>query len=198
MQVFLITPAELDEKAFQPTLVAALETGLVSALLIRRAGLNEEKYESRVSALAPLAQSSDCAVLLEDCPELVKKLNVDGVHMSSGHKSFAEALDALKPRFIVGAGDIDSKHEAMLRGEAGADYILFGSLEHAPDGAAQELAQWWNELFETPSVLCNPATPIDRLGTNSGEFVGLGANVWNAPQGPAQAIKLAMMSGKKQ
>ncbi len=196
MQVFLITPTDLDEKAFQPALLAALETGLVSALLIRRAGLSEEYYHSRIDALRPLAQASDCAVLLEDCPELVKKFGADGVHMSSGQQNFAEALKALKPQFIVGAGDIGSRHEAMLRGEAGADYILFGSLEHAPDRAAQDLARWWGELFETPYVLSDPITPTGELSPEGGEFVGLGLNVWKAPDGPAQAIELAMMSGK--
>ena len=198
MQVFLITPTDLDEKAFQSALLAALETGLVSALLVRRAGLNQEQYHSRIDALRPLAQSSDCAILLDDCPELVKKLGADGVHMSSGQKKFAEALNTLKPQYIVGAGDISSRHEAMLRGEAGADYILFGSLEHTPDQTAKDLARWWSELFETPCVLSNPTTPTGELSPESGEFVALGVNVWEAPDGPAPAIKLAMMSGKGQ
>ena len=196
MQVFLITPNDMEEKAFVPGLRVALETGLVSALLIRRAGLGKEDYKNRVEALRPLAQSSDCAVLLEDCPELVKKFKADGVYMSSGQNRFVEALNALKPQFIVGAGDIDSRHEAMLRGEAGADFILFGTLEHAPDEAARELARWWADLFETPCVLSNPTTPVARLAFDNVEFIGLGENVWHAPDGPAQAIKIAMMSGK--
>lgn len=192
MQVFLITPNELDEKTFQPKLVSALETGLVSALLLTRAGLNHQQYENRVRALAPLAQSSDCAVLLDNCPELVKQFRADGVYVSSGQNRFVQAINALKPQYIVGAGDVHSRHEAMLRGEVGADFILFGSLERTPDRATRELAQWWAELFETPCVLSDPVTPAHELAPQNGEFVGLGTNVWNAPQGPAQAVKLAM------
>ncbi len=198
MKVFLITPAELEESTFRSHLVTALETGLVSALLIKRAGLGEEEYRIRVNALRPVAQSLDCAVLLDDSPELVKKLGADGVHMSSNQEKFSETLEALKPEFIVGAGDIDSRHEAMLRGEAGADYILFGSLDHAPDQAASELAHWWAELFETPSLLMDPATPVTEFAPGSGEFIGLGENIWSAPQGPADALKLAIATGAKQ
>ncbi len=189
MQIFLATPLDFSIEDFRGPLTRAMETGLVSALLVRRDALSEKDYETRVKFILPIAQSHDCAVLLDNLPALVKKLRADGVHMSSGQQKFALALSDLKPQFIVGAGDVSSRHEAMLRGEAGADYILFGDLDQGADQGVREMTLWWSELFETPCVLFDPATGLLELDPSGSEFIGLGDNIWKAPQGPAVALK---------
>jgi len=174
---------------FLPELKALLQTSLLASVLIERHDLSENDYKSLVGEIAPLIQAHQCAVLLEDSPDLVRPLKADGVHITSGQREFSEAITALKPDFIVGAGNINSRHEAMLRGEAGADYLLFGSCRQKPDPEQLDLAQWWAEMFEIPCVLFMPITPLDRLVPIRCEFIGLGKNLWSSPDGPAKALR---------
>jgi len=175
-------------KEFLHTLKAVFQTGTVSASLVGRHNLSEADYISLVSQIAPLARSHDCALLLDNSPDLVRKLKVDGVHITAGQSEFTEAANALKPDFIVGAGNINSRHEAMLRGEAGADYLSFGAPGRAPDSEQLALAEWWAEIFEIPCLLFAPLTPLDHLVPVRCEFIGLGKNLWSASPGPAEAL----------
>ncbi len=195
MQIYLTTPEGLSEhsvaarEAFLPVLKSVMQTGLVSAMLIRRHNLRQSEYTDLVLEIAPLARSCDCAVLLDDSPAMVRQLPADGVHITSGQQRFVEALNALKPDFIVGGADLNSRHEAMLRAEAGADYLSFGAPGRAPGPDQLTLAQWWSEVFEIPCVLFDPLTPLDELVPVRCEFIGLGDNLWSAAPGPARALK---------
>ncbi|VAW18301.1 hypothetical protein MNBD_ALPHA12-2252 [hydrothermal vent metagenome] len=195
MQIYLTMPDSLFEQLpaerqkFLADLKAVLETSLVSAALIERHDLSEGDYKDLVGQIAPIIQTHECALLLDGSPALVRDLKADGVHVTSGQRGFSEATNALKPDFIVGAGNINSRHEAMLRGEAGADYLSFGSPVRPPETEQIELAQWWSEMFEIPCVLFYPSTPLDRLVPIRCEFIGLGENLWSDPAGPAAAIR---------
>jgi len=195
VQIYLTMPENLSaqppdlRKQFLPTLKTVLETALVSVILLQRNNLSDNDYIDLVAEIAPLVQARDCAVLLDNSPALVRKLKVDGVHITSGQRQFAEAANALKPDFIVGAGDINSRHEAMLRGEAGADYLSFGAPGRPPGADQLALAEWWAQMFEIPCVLFAPITPLDRLVPVRCEFIGLGKNLWSAAPGPAEALR---------
>jgi len=195
VQIYITMPDSLFEqptvgrKMFLAELKTVLETSLVSAALIERHDLSESGYKTLVGEIAPLIQAHECALLLDNSPDLVRPLKADGVHITSGQASFATAVNELKPDFIVGAGNINSRHEAMLRAEAGADYLSFGSYGQTPPGEQLELAEWWAEMFEVPCVLFHPLIPLDRLVPVRCEFIGLGGNLWSAPGGPAAAIR---------
>ena len=176
-------------KEFLHTLQTVFQTGLASVCLIERHNLSDIDYQALVLEIAPLAQSHECALLLDNSPALVRDLKADGVHITSGQREFVEAANALKPDFIVGAGNINSRHEAMLRGEAGADYLSFGAPGQTPDTGQLTLADWWAEMFEIPCVLFHPLTPLDRLVPIRCEFIGLGNNLWSVLPDAAAAIR---------
>lgn len=192
MQIILSTPPftspDNADQAFKASLTDAIETGIISALIIQRAGLSEGDYKKLIKELTPLAQNRECAVLLDNSPDLVRMMSVDGVHISAGQGKFIEATNALKPDFIVGAGNIRSRHEAMLRGEAGADYVGFGDIQIASGPEDLELAQWWHTLFEIPCALFSPETTPDKINTQISEFIGVGKNIWGAKNGAVNAL----------
>ncbi|MBP0651582.1 thiamine phosphate synthase, partial [Mycobacterium tuberculosis] len=68
-----------------------------------------------------------------------------------------DALRALKPGGIVGAGGLKTRHAAMEAGERDVDYVFFGLTERAEDDDVHprtlELAAWWVPLFEAPCVM---------------------------------------------
>lgn len=177
-QIFLIAPDAIDAEAFTPKLKAALSTAQISGLFLPLGGRSDADYTTFVKAIAPLAQAEGTAVILDNRPDLVEILGADGVHVTGGAKALRDAVSALKPDFIVGTGDINSRHEAMVRGELDIDYLLFGDR----DESDAEMADWWAETFEIPSVYLAAGTADPALGTIGTEFVALGGEIWDAPE----------------
>src|SRR5205085_669955 len=106
-------------------LAEALRGADVAAVLLRLAAADEQSLVERVRFFAPLVQDRGAALLLESSGEVVLQSGADGAHRT-GIDQLRTALPALKPDKIVGCGGLATRHEAMLAGEAGADYVMFG------------------------------------------------------------------------
>lgn len=172
-ELFLIVPPDLPADRVLAALGPVLAANPPSALLLQRGELAENAYKALVKAVAPVAQKAGAAVLIEGEPGLVRMLGVDGLHVSGGIKAVREAVSALKPNMIVGVGDIGTRHDAMQKAELDIDYILFGPLSGAISEPERELAQWWAETMEIPSVLSDPSGTIERHDAGGSEFIGL-------------------------
>ena len=182
-QIFLVAPAEADGASCLQKLDEALAAAAVAALLIPRGNRSEGGYKAVVKAVVGRAQGAGVAVLIEGDPGLVRMLGVDGLHVHGSVSDVKAATSALKPDFIVGAGDIASRHDAMSKGELGPDYIFFGPLSGTRDPEQREMARWWAEIMEIPSVLSDPAATPESATAEGGEFIGLGESLWAAPEG---------------
>ncbi len=186
-ELFLILPADADH-AFAPAIEDALSAAPVAAVLIQRGPRDEAAYRNTARALIPTIQSSGAAALLDNATDLAIELSADGVHVTSGLEDIRTALGRLKPRLIVGAGGLHTRDEVMSAGEAGIDYLFFGSLGPGPARAdVAEMAEWWVENFTIPAVwFPGDAGPAD--GDPATEFLALRHSVWNAPGGVAAAL----------
>lgn len=182
-QIFLIADPDADSTACTRMLDEALAASPVAALLLRRGTRGEGSYKALVKAVAPRAQAAGVAVLIEGDPGLVRTLGVDGLHVEGGINEVRAATQALKPDFIVGAGSIASRHDAMSKGELGPDYIFFGPLSGTRDPEQREMARWWAEIMEVPSVLSDPAATAETATAEGSEFIALSDSLWAAPEG---------------
>ncbi|MEO8758214.1 MAG: thiamine phosphate synthase [Devosia sp.] len=182
-QIFLIAPAEADPATCLQMLDEAISAAPVAALLLQRGKRGEGAYKTLVKAIAPRAQAAGVAVLIEGDPGLVRMLGVDGLHVEGGVGDVKAAAAALKPDFIVGAGSVASRHDAMSKGELGPDYIFFGPLSGPRDPEQREMARWWAEIMEIPGVLSDPAATAETATAEGGEFIALGDSLWTAPEG---------------
>jgi thiamine-phosphate pyrophosphorylase len=141
--------------------------------------------------LVRLAQANDVAAIIAADAHLARTLTADGVHLPplrEPAKAFAEARDILGQGFIIGVDAGKSRHDAMVLGEAGADYVGFGVPAGVKDtdGARSrrlELVSWWAEIFEIPCVAFEVATPddADRLARAGADFIGLRLRAREAP-----------------
>jgi thiamine-phosphate pyrophosphorylase len=194
-RLYLVTPAISEPEPFAATLEAALGAGDIAAVLLRLADDGERSLIERTKRVAALVQSRDVALVVENRPEIVARAGADGAHLT-GVAKFAAALALLKPERIAGAGGLRSRHDAMLAGEAGADYVMFGEPDrNGRRPSFEELLErltWWAELFEIPCVgyAAGPdeVTPLSRTGA---DFIALGDWIWSAPDGAANAIAAA-------
>ncbi|WP_052732138.1 thiamine phosphate synthase [Devosia geojensis] len=180
-QIFLVTPRSAEPAAFPAVLGAVFAAADIAALLVRRHERSEADYRALVGAVLPVAQDAGCAVLVEDDAALARALGADGVHVSGNFRAIRDALAAVKPDLIVGAGPARTRHEAMTIGELGVDYIFFGDLDQPADAPAREMGAWWSETFEVPAVLSGAAGE-DAAGC---EFLALGEGFWAGGEPPA-------------
>jgi len=174
-EIYLIAPADAEPDALRRQLAATRTRARVAALLLARGTRAEGDYRALVKAILPDAQASDIAVLIEGEPGLVRTLKADGLHVNGPLTAVREAVAALKPDFIVGASGVRTRHEAMEKAEAGIDYILFGPLSGPISSAERDLARWWAETMEVPSVLSDPEADLTSYDPAGCEFIGLSA-----------------------
>lgn len=201
-ELYLVTPAIDDAEAFAPRLEAALEGGVVAAVLLRLAGAEERTLVNRVKALGPLARHTGAAVVVfaegaADLPALAIRGGADGVHVSGETADLGDLRGDLWEGLILGVGGLRSRDDAMTAAEAGADYLIFGEPDTdgtvMPLDAVAERAAWWAEIFETPCAVFAPTLDaLPRLAATGAEFVAIGDAVWSHPDGPGGAVAKAV------
>jgi thiamine-phosphate pyrophosphorylase len=194
-RLYLVTPFLDDTASFISTLDTALAAGDVAAVLLRLADADERSLTNRAKAVAAAVQRRDIALLLDGRSEFVGRAGADGAHIS-GIEAFAAALPRLKPDRIAGAGGLRSRHDAMLAGETGADYVMFGDPDrrgHRPSfDTIEERLKWWAELVEIPCVgYAANADEVRPLAQAGADFVALDDWIWTHPEGVAAAIAAA-------
>jgi thiamine-phosphate pyrophosphorylase len=190
-ELYLIAPADAEAGALVDMLKPILATAEIAALLLPRGERSAEAYATLVRSVAPLAQAAGAAVLLEGEPGIVRTLGADGLHVGGSVAAVRAAMAALKPDFIVGAGPVTSRDEAMTKGELGLDYIMFGPLSGAIAATDREMAAWWAETMEIPGVLSDPQTIAGGADAAGCEFLALSDSVWAATDPAALVADVA-------
>jgi len=189
-RLYLATPPLADAREFLPALKAALEAGEIASLLIRLAGDDPRKNEDIVRALAPVAQDRGVAVLVDGSVTVAMRARADGAHISGAGDELEDAAKKLSPKYIVGAGDLPTRDDAMRAGEAGVDYVV---LAPEDDALLLDRVNWWSELFNTPSVaraaMLADVAPLARAGA---DFIMIDDAVWKDPRGPDVAVAEAL------
>ena len=145
---------------------------------------NMSQDRSIARNLRDLCADSNTAFLVQDDPALAKDIDADGVHQSDPD-SIAGLRPSLADDQILGAEAGRSRHDAMVAGEDGANYIAFGHLGEPVDQAIIDLVGWWREVTVLPS-LAFAETPDDvaKLVNAGADFIGISDTVWHDPDGP--------------
>lgn len=187
-----MSPEVADAAAFAGALADALAGAEVAAVLLRLTGRDERSLTNAGKALTPLVQKTGAALLIADHPDIVARVGADGAHLT-GIDAFTAAKAALQPERIAGCGGLANRHDAMLAGEAGADYVLFGEpdqSDHRPSGeAVVERVAWWAEIFEPPCVgFAASLAEVEALARVGADFVAVGDCIFTDPRGPRAAL----------
>jgi thiamine-phosphate pyrophosphorylase len=202
-QLYLISPLEVGG-TFPARLERALGAGPVAAFQFRVKGIDQHEAARLAGPLQEICAPHDVGFIVNDSIALAKRLKADGVHLGQGDGTVREARDELGREAQIGVTCNASGHRAMEAGEAGADYVAFGSFfpsstkesEHRPD---IELLSWWQTLFEIPCVAIGGITP-DNCGplvTAGADFIAASGAVWNGDEADAvRAFGVAMKSAR--
>jgi thiamine-phosphate pyrophosphorylase len=201
-QLYLISPLEVGGD-FPARLERALQAGRVAAFQFRVKGLDQHEAARLAEPLQAICAQYEVAFIVNDSIALAKRLKADGVHLGQEDGAVREAREVLGREAQIGVTCHASRHLAMEAGEAGADYVAFGSFfpsetkpsEHRPE---PELLTWWQSLFEIPCVAIGGITPANcgALVSAGADFLAVSHAVWGGDEAAAvrafaKSIKIA-------
>ena len=140
--------------------------------------------------LRELTSAHDVPLVINDCPEIARTVNADGVHVGQDDLSVARAREIAGRGCIVGKST-HSIEQAVRAAEDGADYIGFGPLfatptkpDYAPIGTA--------EIHEVHSRVSLPVFCIGGIKLiNLPEVIAAGARRVVIVSGLLQAADIA-------
>ena len=186
-RLYLTTPPRFDPEGLSGTLRKILAKVEIACVRIDLGPAPEDDWTQAVNHLIPPCHEADVALVVTDHYRLVEPLGLDGVHLAAARTPLRDVRKALGPDRIVGAFAGASRHQGMVLGEAGADYVSFGPVGETgtlgDDTRAEiEIFQWWAEMIETPCVAEGGVTLADaeRLAEHA-DFIVPDMRIWDAP-----------------
>jgi thiamine-phosphate pyrophosphorylase len=190
-QLYLVSPLDVGG-GFPERLARALDAGPVAAFQFRVKDIGQHDAARLAEPLQRLCADREVAFIVNDSISLAKRLGADGVHLGQDDGDPREARTALGPNAQIGVTCHDSRHLAMEAGEAGADYVAFGSfyptttkeVSHRPDPV---ILSWWSTVFERPCVGIGGITPANAapLVAAGADFLAVSGAVWNGDEAAA-------------
>lgn len=195
-QLYIITPPAFNVDAFAGQLADALDGGPVASVQLRLKDVSDEEIIAAAKALMPICHAKNVAFIINDRPDIARKVGADGVHVGQDDMSYAQAREMLGENCIVGVTCKNSRHTSMVAAEQGADYVAFGAFfptDTKGNTATAELnlISWWVELFEAPCVAIGGITVdnVKPLIDAGADFIAACGGIWNHEQGPKAAVQ---------
>ncbi|KIT16020.1 thiamine phosphate synthase [Jannaschia aquimarina] len=191
-QIYLITPPEIDA-AFPDRLAAVLDARPVACIRLQMLTQDADRVTRAADLCREVAHARDVPLVVADHTALVQPLGLDGVHLTD-----PRPLRKLRADWgedpIIGAWCGASRHDGMVAGENGADYVSFGPVGTnlgAGETAQRELFAWWSEIIELPVVAEGglDATAIEALAGVC-DFFALGEEIWSSDEPAGQLARL--------
>ncbi len=187
-QLYLISPLDVTGD-FPARLERALAAGHVAAFQFRVKGIDQHAAAALAAPLQAICAAHECAFIVNDDIGLAKRLSADGVHLGQADGDVRDAREQLGRDAQIGVTCHASRHLALEAGEAGADYVAFGSFfpsttkasEHRPELA---ILEWWQQMVEIPCVAIGGITP-DNCGPlvkAGADFLAVSAAVWTGDE----------------
>lgn len=200
-RLYLITPPHVaDIPAFVDQFRAAIQGGDIASLQIRL------KQDDQIDAIATreltravkrICVAEHIALLINDSPQLARALEVDGVHLGQDDMDIEDARDLLGPDMVIGATCKNSRHQAMMAGEAGADYVAFGAFHPTKTKSQTTPAEpdvlTWCQMFLTLPCVAIGGITVENAGpliSAGADFLAVSSGVWDHNDGPAAAVAM--------
>ena len=182
-QIYLITPTNADLSFYTEKLAPIIDIFPVACIRLGVSSDDESIISRHADQLRDVAHARDISAVITNHYRLVNSLGLDGVHRFDAAKTIREVREELGTEAIVGSFCGNSKHKGLNAGEAGADYISFGPVDHSAltdDNIAEfETFEWWSEMVEIPVIaegninhdLATQLAPVI-------DFLALGQEIW--------------------
>ena len=200
-RLYLITPPQIEDvPVFVDQFRAAIQGGDIASLQIRIKqddAIDPAKTREVAQAVKRICLAEHIALIINDSPQLARALQADGVHLGMDDMDITEARDLVGPDMIIGATCKDSRHQAMMAGEAGADYVAFGAFYPTETKANTTRAEpdvlTWCQMYLTLPCAAIGGITLENAGpliAAGADFLAVSSGVWDHKDGPAAAVAM--------
>lgn len=183
--IYLISPPELDISNFLLVIEKIIQKTQISCLRLSLSSTLENEIVGTITKIRDALDSSNIPILIENHYKLVHELKLNGVHLTDGSRSVKHVRKHLGSDSIIGAYCGNSRHNALVAAESGANYISMGPLSSNKLGNDRvvpiETFEWWSNFIETPIVAEGNLTQdlIEKLISKT-DFIAIGHEIWNS------------------
>ena len=194
--IYLISPNRIKDNLFYYNLEQVLKTKKVSYFQLR---LKSEKRKAKISIgkkIKKICKKYNVKFLVNDDPQLAKKLNSDGCHLGQKDMSILKARKILKNK-IIGITCHNSKNLIRQAINDNANYIAIGAFfasktKKIKFKANIELLKYVKNITNIPIVAIGgiKSSNYKKLLLNKANFLAISGYVWkNKKLKPVEAIK---------
>ena len=198
-RIYLITPPSFSLTSFMTRAEAAFDAGDIACLQLRMKNCSDDDILKAGKKLLALCQRYQATFVVNDSPDLALKIGADGVHVGMNDVVKKEGyIASIREKMgdkVVGASCYDSRDNAMIAAEEGADYVAFGAFYPTTTKITTarptvDILDWWSTYTIIPCVAigginAENCAPIVKANT---DFIAVVSAVWDHPKGPAAAI----------
>lgn len=190
-RLYLVIPPDAGKQTTD-AIEQALEADDVASLLLR-AHTDGTADRALAARLCEITQNRDTEFLIEADVSLAGSVGSDGVHITGDESLYETARAALGEEAIIGVACPPERHITLTLAERGADYVAIdsaGTNNEQMSETREEFLSWWAEVVEVPVVAwgagsVEEAAALARAGA---DFVAVEGAVWDAEDGPANAV----------
>jgi len=125
-----------------------------------------DNHISIIENIKKLCELNNCLLILNDYPEIVKSLDLDGVHIGSNDTNLVEARNILGNKKIIGVSCYNDVNLALSAEKNGASYVSFGSLFKTTT-KKNPVDLDINSIHEGKKILTIPICLIGGINTNN-------------------------------
>lgn len=99
----------------------------VTCVQLREKNVSDEELIRQAEELLPICRRYDVPLIINDRPDIAKRVGADGVHVGLSDMGIEKAREYLGRDFIIG-GSAHNVEEALRAQRAGADYLGCGAV----------------------------------------------------------------------
>ena len=132
------------------------------------------------------------AAIIAGDPRVANRMGADGIQFGQDLDIIADAVDRFAPKIMIGAGNVRTRHNALVIGELQPDYVMFGKpggdTHDDPHHKNLDLGEWWSAMIEIPCIVLGgkKLESVVTIAEKGVEFVALDAAIF-APDGDVMA-----------
>tara|TARA_B100000900_G_scaffold404401_1_gene412728 strand:- start:401 stop:1015 length:615 start_codon:yes stop_codon:yes gene_type:complete len=194
--IYLISPNKIL-KSFYCDLIKVLKSNKISFFQLR---LKKDSYKNKIKIakkISRICKKFKVKFLINDDPELAKKINADGCHIGQKDMDITLARKLLKKK-IIGVTCHNSLRLAKIAYKKNADYIAFGAFNSSRTKkirfkANVKIIKKLKKISNIPVVAIGGINSSNyrKLLLNKADFLAISGYIWNNKKlKPTEAIKL--------
>ncbi|MEM8750884.1 MAG: thiamine phosphate synthase [Pseudomonadota bacterium] len=160
-------------------LTSIFSAGDVASLILSPGDADEARFLATAGKIVGPAQAAGIAVLVSEHTRVAGRIGADGLQLGQDPDAVRDAVERLTPKMLVGAGNVKTRHNALVLGEMQPDYVMFGKpggdIRPEPHPKNLDLGAWWSAMVELPCIVCGGSDleSVVAVSQTGADFVAL-------------------------